>query len=82
MDARCDVYNAGPEPLVFQASGCPQLKTQDSATANTCNRWQIAKENCTFVSGASWRENELPVVLMELILGVSTLPGNMPVTYA
>ncbi|KAH8789210.1 hypothetical protein BGZ57DRAFT_734365, partial [Hyaloscypha finlandica] len=32
MDARCDV-------------GCPQLKTQDSATANTCKRGQIAKEN-------------------------------------
>lgn len=45
MDARCDVYDASPDPIVFPASGCPQLKTQDPAVANTCKQGQIAKEN-------------------------------------
>lgn len=44
MDARCDVYDASPDPLVFPASGCPQLKTQDVAVANQCKQKQIAGE--------------------------------------
>lgn len=44
MDARCDVYDASPDPLVFPPSGCPQLKMQETTLANTCNQAQIAKE--------------------------------------
>ncbi|KAF4632332.1 hypothetical protein G7Y89_g5793 [Cudoniella acicularis] len=45
MDARCDVYDASPDPLVFPASGCPQLKTQDQAVANKCSQKQIVQED-------------------------------------
>ncbi|KUJ22781.1 uncharacterized protein LY89DRAFT_763262 [Mollisia scopiformis] len=45
MDARCDVYDASPDPLVFPASGCPQLTTQDYAVANKCSQKQIAEED-------------------------------------
>jgi hypothetical protein len=45
MDARCDVYDASPDPLVFPASGCPQLKTQNTTVANICKQGQIVKED-------------------------------------
>lgn len=45
MDARCDVYDASPDPLVFPASGCPQLKSQDQFIANQCSQKQIAQED-------------------------------------
>lgn len=44
MDARCDVYDASPDPLVFPPSDCPQLQTQETMKANTCTQSQIAKE--------------------------------------
>ena len=45
MDARCDVYDATPDPHIFPASNCPQLKTQDATVANQCNQGQIARED-------------------------------------
>lgn len=44
MDARCDVYDASPEPLVFPPEGCPQLRTQSQKVANQCSQRQVAVE--------------------------------------
>ncbi|TVY80377.1 hypothetical protein LSUE1_G005036 [Lachnellula suecica] len=51
MDARCDVYDASPAPLVFPATDCPQLKSQEVGIANTCIQKQLAQEeldDCEF----------------------------------
>ena len=44
MDARCDVYDASPDPLIFPPEGCPQLKNQEQSEANKCYQNQIAQE--------------------------------------
>ncbi|CAG8951193.1 hypothetical protein HYFRA_00007940 [Hymenoscyphus fraxineus] len=44
MDARCDVYDASPEPLIFPPEGCPHLKTQSQKVANQCSQRQVAVE--------------------------------------
>lgn len=45
MDARCDVYDASPEKLVFPPEGCPQLKVQSQEVANKCAKAQSAVED-------------------------------------
>jgi hypothetical protein len=79
MDARCDVYDASPDPLVFPPSDCPQLKTQDTMRANTCTQSQIAKEELDECKSSEC--NSGGVVLNERFLGIPTLPGAMPITY-
>lgn len=44
MDARCDVYDASPEPIIFPPEGCPQLRTQSQKVANLCSQKQVAVE--------------------------------------
>ncbi|KAG9234742.1 hypothetical protein BJ875DRAFT_375744 [Amylocarpus encephaloides] len=45
MDARCDVFDARPDPIIHPASECPQLRTQEQAVANECSKRQTAQED-------------------------------------
>jgi hypothetical protein len=45
MDARCDVFDASPDPIVHPASECPQLTPQKYTVANQCSQNQIAKDD-------------------------------------
>lgn len=81
MDARCDVYDASPDPLVFPASGCPQLRTQDVAVANQCNQQQTAPEDLDACKPCFWCLMIEKDTLLMIFLGLPSLPGGMPITW-
>lgn len=69
-----------PSHLCFRRVGVRCLRRRIRRRLIHASGGRLPKRTCMFVSGTSWREDEL--VLMEFDLRVSMLPGNMPVTYA